>query len=92
MLSSHLPAKFALAVQIQVANLSGRLLYCGLRKEKRTTAQNQRSVVEYSVTSERRNALCAITKKQHCYSQLRLFEVLMCKHIPFVYIKSNVWF
>ena len=27
MLSSHLPAKFALAVQIQVANLSGRLLY-----------------------------------------------------------------
>ena len=27
MLSSHLPAKFALAVQIQVAKLSGRLLY-----------------------------------------------------------------
>ena len=27
MLSSHLPAKFAFAVQIQVANLSGRLLY-----------------------------------------------------------------
>ena len=27
MLSLYLPAKFALAVQIQVANLSGRLLY-----------------------------------------------------------------
>ena len=30
MLSSHLPAKFALAVQIQVANLSGRLLYINI--------------------------------------------------------------
>ena len=29
MLSLHLPAKFAFAVQIQVANLSGRLLYFG---------------------------------------------------------------
>ena len=34
---------------------------CSLEKEKGTIAQNQRSVVQYSVISERRNALCAIT-------------------------------
>ena len=33
---------------------------CSLGKEKGTIAQNQRSVVQYSVISERRNALCAI--------------------------------
>ena len=32
------------------------------------------SVMQYSVISERRNALCAITQEKHCYSQLRLFE------------------
>ena len=36
---------------------------CSLGKEKGTTTQNQRSVVQYSVISERRNALCAITQE-----------------------------
>ena len=36
------------------------------------------SVVQYSVISERRNALCAITQEKHCYSQLRLFEKFQC--------------
>ena len=45
-----------------------------LGKEKGTIAQNQRSVVQYSVISERRNALCAIIQEKHCYLQLRLFE------------------
>ena len=36
------------------------------------------SVVQYSVISERRNALCAITQEKLCYSQLRLFEKFQC--------------
>ena len=49
----------------------------GVAVSERRKAQLQ-SVVQYSVISERRNALCAITQEKHCYSQLRLFEKFQC--------------
>ena len=55
MLSSHLPAKFALAVQIQVANLSGRLLYVRVELVK-----NVRCILK-AVTSQ---PLCRRLNKQ----------------------------
>ena len=57
-------------IKVFIVSTVGRKVLQSRKKEKCTIAQNQRSVVQYSVISERRNALCAITQEKHCYSQL----------------------